>query len=344
MATSVDLSRAVALVAIYLAWRLAGPDMAQGLAHLTEGWLRAAATTELTPEVVVAWYEQALPLLAGVLAPVMLAAVIGTVLAAVAQTRGLLAPVALNADFSRINPATGARRLVSWRGAVGGLKGVIKVALVLLIAAWVLRSRAGEIAAMSAMELGPMLALLLGTAADLTVRCLVTLLVLGAADYVFEWWDHEKSLRMTRHELHRDLREEEGDPQIRGRRRRLRRSVLAQGISAELPQANVVVTNPIHYAVALRYDPRRMPAPKVVARGQRAIARRIVRLARLHGVPVIHNPPVARALFTACSLGDHIPQQLFQVVAEIFAAVYRKRRERARRDQRAPARGKGEPA
>ncbi len=329
VATSVDLTRALGLVMIYLAWRFAGRGMAARTLDVVERWLQARATGDLEPEAVMAGYAAALPVLLAVLGPLLAAAVLGTVLAASAQTRGLLAPAALNPDLSRINPATGFKRLVSVRGGVATLKGIVKVAVVLVIAAWVLRSHAGDIVMMGAMALRPMMGLLLGIAGEMLVKCALTLLVLGAADYAFEWWDQEKSLRMTRQELKRELREEEGDPQIRSRRRELQRGLLQQGITVEMPQADVVVTNPVHYAVALRYQPREMPAPKVVAKGQRAVAREIVRLARTYGIPVEEDPPVARSLFGSCALGEFVPEQLYQVVAEIFAAVYRRRRAQA---------------
>ena len=329
VATSVDLSRALALPAIYLAWCTCGRDAVSALAEATERWLRAAGATTLNAAAVMDLYADALGVLALALAPVMLAPVGASALVSAAQTRGLLSAAALRPDLSRINPAAGARRLLSWRGAVATIKGAVKVGLLLAIAGWVLYARAELIVATGAMDLGPMLSAVLGIAAELIVKCALVLVVLGAADYAFEWWDHEKSLRMTRAELRRDLREDDGDPQIRRRRQQMRRAVLAQGISAELPQADVVITNPTHFAVALRYDPRRMSAPKVVARGQRAVAREIIRRARVHGIEVIENPPVARSLFAACNLGESVPQELYQVIAEIFALVYRRRRERA---------------
>lgn len=334
VATSVDLSRALALPAIYLAWRACGREAVAALSGGVERWLRAAGTTTLDAPAVMDLYADALGVLARALAPVMLAAVGASVLVSAAQTRGLLSAAALRPDLNRINPAAGARRLLGRRGAAATVKGVVKVGLLLAIAGWVLHARAEVVVATGAMDLGPMLATVLGIAAELIVKCALVLVVLGAADYAFEWWEHEKSLRMTRAELRRDLREDDGDPQIRRRRQQLRRTVLAQGISAELPQADVVVTNPTHFAVALRYDPRRMSAPRVVARGQRAIAREIIRLARVHGIEVIQNPPVARSLFAACALGEPVPQELYQVIAEIFALVYRRRRERAQARRR----------
>lgn len=331
VATSADLTRAVGLGTIYLAWHASGRGMVAALTGAMERWLRQATDIELGPNTVMAGCREVLTLLAAVLAPVMIAAVVGTAIAAGTQTRGLLAPAALRLDADRINPLNGFKRLLSWRGLVAVLKSLLKVALVLLIAGWVLHTRMPRIMAMGAMELLPMMRAITELAAEMVLKCTITLVILGAADYAFEWWDHEKSLRMTRRELQRDLREEEGDPQIRRRRRELQRGMLAQGIMPEMPRADVVVTNPTHFAVALRYDPHEMIAPKVVARGQRAVAREIIRLARMHGILIIENPPVARSLFAACRLGEAVPQELYQVVAEIFAAVYRQRRRRARR-------------
>jgi len=334
VATSTDLSSAIALLLIYLAWRLAGPAMVQRMADATERWLTVPEPPHLTPESVADGLQSLLLLLGAVLAPVMLAAIIGSVAATAAQTRGLISSALLQPDVGRINPANGFKRLFSVRGLVATLKGIIKVCVVMLIAALILRARAPEIIAMGDMELLPMVSTMLAIAGEMVVKCTLTLLVLGGADYAFEWWDHEKSLRMTRQELKRELREDDGDPQMQQRRRQMRRDILAQGISGEMPHADVVVTNPTQYAVALRYDPREMAAPRVVAKGQRAVARQIRRLAQQWGIEIVENPPVARSLFAACRLGDPVPEALYTVVAEIFAAVYRRRQ--ARRDRTFP--------
>jgi flagellar biosynthetic protein FlhB len=331
VATSVDLTRALGLLAIYLAWRFAGAGMLSRLLSATERWLRLAGTREIDLDRIMAAYASLLPVMALVLGPLMLAAIIGTVVAASAQTGALVSGQAISPDWSRLNPINGFKRLFSARGAVATLKSILKVCAIALVAGVVLHSHAQDILLMADMQLRPMMATMGGIAAEMLVKSMGLLLVIGAADYAFEWWDHEKQLRMTRHELKRDLRETEGDPQIRSRRDEIRRSVRDQGISAEMPQADVVVTNPTHFAVALRYDPDSMAAPRVVAKGQRAIAREIIRLGRMHGAEVVQNPPVARSLFKSCELGGSVPEALYSVVAEIFAAVYQRRRERRRR-------------
>ncbi len=333
VATSIDLSRALGLLAIYLAWRFAGAGMVGRLLDATERWLRLAGKQDLGPDRVMALYAEVLPVLALVLGPVMLAAMIGTAIAASAQTGGLVAPTAVKPDWSRLNPVNGFKRIFSARGAVSTLKSILKVCAVGLVAGLVLRAHTQEILLMADMELQPMMAAAGTIAAEMLVKSMGLLMVIGAADYAFEWWDHEKQLRMTRQELKRDLRDSDGDPQIRARRGEMRRAMLKQGISAEMPQADVVVTNPTHFAVALRYDPAEMGAPKVVALGQRAVAREIINLARMHGVEVIQNPPVARSLFKSCELGGTVPEALYAVVAEIFAAVYQRRQARHRGPQ-----------
>ncbi|MGI5817245.1 MAG: flagellar biosynthesis protein FlhB [Armatimonadota bacterium] len=331
VATSVDLTRAFGLLAIYLAWRFGGTGMLRRLQDLTEHWLRIAGTREIDADGVMAAWASLLPMMAMLLGPIMLAVIVGTVVAASAQTGGLIAPSAIKPDWSRLNPVNGFKRLFSARGAVATLKSILKVCAVGLVAALVLRAHTEQILLMADMQLRPMMAAMGAIAAEMLVKSMGLLLVIGAADYAFEWYDHEKQLRMTRHELKRDLRESDGDPQIRAKRRELRRSMQAQGISPEMARADVVVTNPTHFAVALRYDPVSMTAPKVVAKGQRAVAREIIRLGRMHGIEVIENPPVARSLFRSCELGGAVPEKLYAVVAEIFAAVYRRRRSRRER-------------
>ena len=145
-------------------------------------------------------------------------------------------------------------------------------------------------------------------------------------DYAFQRWDHEKNLRMTRHEVREELKQQEGDPQIRARVRSLQRELAQKRMMDDVGQADVVVTNPTHVAVALRYAPEESAAPVVVAKGQRLIAEKIKELARLAGVPLVENKPLARALFKAVRIGDEIPEDLFKAVAEVLAFVFQLRR------------------
>jgi flagellar biosynthetic protein FlhB len=159
----------------------------------------------------------------------------------------------------------------------------------------------------------------------LGARILAVLAVLAAADYAFQRLDHERRLRMTREELKEELRQTEGDLRTRNRIRARQIELSRNRMLAVVARADVVVVNPVHVAVALRYDPARMAAPRVVAKGARLFAERIKREARRHGVPVVENPPVARLLFRLVQVGREIPLSLYQAVAEILAFVYRTR-------------------
>jgi len=163
----------------------------------------------------------------------------------------------------------------------------------------------------------------------MVMRCAALLVVIGGADYAYERWEFERSLRMSRQEIVDELRQEEGDPQMRARRKALRRNLLQQGITRQTREAAVVVTNPTHLAVALLYQPG-MPAPKVVAKGRYLMAQRILAIARKWGIPVIQNVETARALYKTAGLGDYVPSPLYRAVAEILAVIHRRRQRLAR--------------
>ena len=152
-------------------------------------------------------------------------------------------------------------------------------------------------------------------------RLVLLLLLLAIFDYSFQRFDYEKNLRMTRQQVKQELKQQEGDPLIRARIRSIQREMSQRRMMDDVGSADVVVTNPTHVAVALRYDPVTMPAPVVLAKGQRLMAERIKDLARAAKVPLVENQPLARALFKAVQVGDQIPDELFRATAEVLAFV-----------------------
>ena len=153
-------------------------------------------------------------------------------------------------------------------------------------------------------------------------------LFVAAADYAFQFWQHLRSMRMTKDEVRRELKMQDGDPLLKSRQRSIARSRARRQMFADVPKADVVIVNPTHIAIALRYDPLAAPAPIVLAMGQRLIAERIKALAHEHGVPVIENKPLARALLAAARVGMMIPAELYIAVAEVLAFVIRQRAQR----------------
>jgi flagellar biosynthetic protein FlhB len=239
---------------------------------------------------------------------------------ALLQSRLALSFEAVRPKWERVDPAQGVRRLLSGRGAVEVLKAVLKlvavggVAYLTLRADWtIITSPGSDGAALGA--LGSVLW-------DLWLRIGLVFLVIAALDYGYQWWQHEKSLRMTKQEVRQESKDQDGSPQLRARIRSLHRQMATRRMMAEVRRADVVLRNPIHYAVALRYDGLKMRAPRVVAKGERLVAQRIVDEAYRHGVPTVENPPLARALFKACAIGKEVPRDLYRAVAEVLAYVY----------------------
>jgi flagellar biosynthetic protein FlhB len=231
----------------------------------------------------------------------------------------------LTPKWERLDPVKGVQRIISWRGTLELLKALVKITVTSVLVWSVLTKRMPEIMALTG---APVLAQLHSAGrllAELGGKIGVFFLGLGVLDLLWQRYDFEKKLRMSKQEVRDELRQTEGDPLVKYKRRARHRKLAATRVAAEVARADVVTTNPTRYAVALRYDARRMKAPRVVAKGRELWAKLIVRVARRHGVPVIPNPPLARALYAQVEVGREVPAALYRAVAEILAAIYRMR-------------------
>ncbi|MEQ1661399.1 MAG: flagellar biosynthesis protein FlhB [Thiobacillus sp.] len=237
----------------------------------------------------------------------------------------LFSTKALMPKFSRLNPLTGIKRVVSMQGLVELVKSLVKVGLLGVVAVWLISANLDAVFSL----MREPLVLATQHLGDIVGR--VFLLASGAMlfivvlDVPYQLWDHHKKLRMTKEELRQEAKESEGDPYIKGRIRARQREAARRRMMSEVPTADVVVTNPTHYAVALKYTEGSMRAPRVVAKGADAVAAKIRELAAEHRVPTLEAPPLARALFRHAELGDEIPATLYAAVAEVLAYVFQLR-------------------
>jgi flagellar biosynthetic protein FlhB len=267
---------------------------------------------------------EALRALAGLAGAPLLAAAGAALLCGAAQTGFALSLRGLQPDLARISPLAGIQRLWSRRALVEAGKAALKFgALVLLVygPAWtLLRAVApgGITAAQAAV-------LTFHTAVAVLLRAALVLAAAGALDFAYRRYELEQQLRMTRQEAREEQRETDGDPAQRARRRRRARELARRRMLVEVRRADVVVTNPTHVAVALRYDAAAMPAPQVVAKGAELMAERIRAVARASGVLIVENPPLARSLFAGVAVGAQIPPALYRAAAEVLAYVWRVR-------------------
>jgi flagellar biosynthesis protein FlhB len=256
------------------------------------------------------------------LAPMFLIVLLAAIAAPMLVSGWLFTFEAVAPQFSRLNPASGLGRIFSARGAIELGKAIAKAVVVGGVALLMILDELDPILGLASEAPEPAIAHL-GRLLGVTFLVVAGALALVVAiDVPFQLWDHARQLRMTREEVRQELKESDGDPQIKGRIRMLQREVARRRMMQAVPTADVVVTNPTHYAVAIEYREGRMKAPRVVAKGAGAVAERIRAIAREANVPLLEAPPLARALHAHAEVGDEIPAALYQAVATVLAHVW----------------------
>ena len=245
--------------------------------------------------------------------------------AAVVQVGFHFSPGILALRWERLSPAEGWTRLMSGAFIMRGLVFFAKVVLASAMAWFVVKSKTTQLSLLPTSTLATSTAAGWSLAMRLALAVAAAFLLLGVADFLFQRWRHTNKMMMTRHEWKEEMKRDEGDPQMRAHPQATTRSSAQARMLQDVPRATVVITNPTHLAVALRYDRATMAAPRVVAKGAGHVAQRIVELARRHAVPVLERKPVARALFKAVKVGQEIPAALYHAVAEVLAYLFRLR-------------------
>lgn len=229
---------------------------------------------------------------------------------------------ALEIRWERMDPVQGFKRLLSIRALIEGLKAVAKVTLILGFAYLLLRHQILQLPNLMSFSIGQIFSFL----GELMVRLLsgvgFFMLTLSALDYMYQRWEIEKEMRMTKQEVKEEVKSREGDPLIRARIKRVQRDIASRRMMDDVPKADVIVTNPTHIAVALKYD-ETMVAPTVLAKGAELIAAKIREIAREHNIPIVENKPLARTMFKTLKIGQAIPRELYTAVAEVLSYVYR---------------------
>ncbi len=257
------------------------------------------------------------------LSPFLILFPILAIAATVPQVGFKITPKVLTPKLSKISPLNGLKRLFSASGFVEALKSIGKVVLIGSLAYGTLRPEIPYLPHLCNLPLGGALSHAALIAFKLAAKVWVALLFLAILDYGFQRWNYERELRMTKQEVKEEMKETEGDPQVKARIRSVQMNQARRRMMQEIPNADVVITNPDHVAVALRYDRDQEMAPVVVAKGAGWLCERIKQVAREHGVPVMERPPLARLLYKQVEIGREIPLEVYRVVAEILSYVYR---------------------
>jgi flagellar biosynthetic protein FlhB len=301
------------------------PQVLQEFSGHFRNWLEQAGTLQLEPTTmhVLLWniintaFVPLLPL-------GLIVAVLG-LSAFLMQTGPLWIEEGLQPKISKLNPKNWIKRLFSWKGVVELIKSLAKVAMVGGILYGVLSEGMRHLVQLPIMSLMESVGITWNLVQDIVWSVGGVLLILAIADFVYQRWQHNEDLKMTKQEVKDESKDVEGDPQIRSRRLSLQRERSRQRMLQAVPKADVIITNPTHVAVAIRYDTGNMDAPVVVAKGAGFMADKIKQIARHAGVPILENRSLARALFKATKVGQEIPAALYQAAAELLAYVYRLR-------------------
>jgi len=257
-----------------------------------------------------------------VLAPFFAFLIVTAIAGHVAVGGFIFVPSLLTPKWSRLNPISGLKRIFSLTGWVELAKSVMKVGLVGAISWWLLTREIEPVLTLMHFPFGEASRRFLDELSWSTLWLIASLALIAAVDVPYQLWQYYKNLRMSKEELKQEYKETEGDPQIKGRIRSVQREMARRRMMAEVPKATVVVTNPTHFAVALKYEANKMAAPVVVAKGRGALALRIRELAETAGVPRVEAPALARSLYVHTEVGETIPSGLYLAVAEVLAYVY----------------------
>ena len=270
------------------------------------------------------WYFAAGCLkLAKMLAPFLLALLVIGVLINILQSGWLFTAKAIRPKLSKISPLSGFRRLVSIRGFVELVKNILKVALVGLVAYWTIKADFEQFIPLIDQSLTQIVGFMGILTFKVAIRTALVILLLAILDYIWVRYKYFKDLKMTKQEVKEEHRQSEGPPEVKSNVRRIQLRTAVQRMMREVPTAEVVITNPIQLAVALKYEGDNMAAPIVVAKGARKVAERIKRIAIEYDIPIVENKPLAQSLYKSVEIGSYISPQFFAAVAEVLAFVYR---------------------
>jgi flagellar biosynthesis protein FlhB len=323
VARSNDMNGAVVMMASIIALGSFGPKLARNL----EASMYHGLTLISTPEVVSQKglgnvLASAFKTAGESMAPIVGTCMIAGLLVNIGQNRPKLNLSALKPDFKKLNPATGIKRLLSPSSAFEAGKGVLKVIVMTAVVLSGLLPKLDQISSSVGMSPQDLLSTLATMIMTIAKRGAMAYIVIAVLDYIFQRYRHEKSLKMSKEDVKEEGKSQNVAPEVRAAIRRKQIQAARARMMAAVPTADVVVTNPTHFAVALKYDGDK-DAPEVVAKGPDLVAKQIRRLAKEHGVPVIEDPPLARSLYASVEVGHQIPEEFFAAVAQLLAFVYR---------------------
>jgi flagellar biosynthesis protein FlhB len=323
---SMELNSALILVFGMLILYFTGASLVVNFSAIAREMLIQSGNVQITASTAHQIIAHAIGKFILIVAPFAVGMTLVGLAANIAQVGFLFTFEPLQPSWAKINPMNGMKKvLLSRRSVVELLKNLLKIGIVSLVAYFALNGMMDNTIDLMESDVSTILSFMATAAFGIAFKMGIAFLALAVFDYIYQRFEHEKELRMTKQEVKEEWKSQEGDPQIKGKIRSIQRQIAYRRMMHDVPTADVVVTNPTHIAVAIKYETAKMSAPTVVAKGAELIAQRIKEIAAEHAVPIIEDKPLARALYKSVDIGDEIPAKLFQAVAQLLAYIYRLR-------------------
>ncbi|MDR0469963.1 MAG: flagellar biosynthesis protein FlhB [Peptococcaceae bacterium] len=320
---SQEINTVFTLLVIFFALRYLTPGICLRLQSATVDFFTMGATVDsISLTDVMSFYLRNAVLYCFTALPLLLITAVSITVVTMGQTRMLYANKAMEWKWDRLNPFQGLKKLFSLRGFVELVKATVKIVILGYIIYLEMEKAIAMLPRLMDMDILAVAAFTGELILSIVWRAGAVFVVLAVADYFYQWWDYERQLRMSKKEIKDEYKETEGDPMIRSRLRSKREQMARQRMMANVPMSDVVIRNPTHFAVALKYDPDTNRAPVVTAKGMDSLALRIIQVARENEVYIMENKPLARSLFEEVELDQEIPETFYQAIAEVLAFVY----------------------
>jgi len=325
---SKDAVSAVSIFAIFFTLKICFPYIYEYLSMFLKKYINYVKTTNALTQLFAMDVAKdsmiAILVLAG---PVMLVSIAIAVLATGVQTKFKFSKDQLKFKFSRISLIEGFKRLFSMRSIVELVKSMLKIAIICAVLYASFQSIAGRLTDLMSEDIMEATVYILNSIMDIVIKLSIAFFAMSALDYLYQWWEYERNIRMTKQEIKEEYKQMEGDPQIKGKIKERQRAMSQKRMMQQVPTADVIVRNPTHFAIALKYDIEKNTAPIVVAKGQDYLALKIIEIAEAHDIPMKEDRPLARALYATVEVNKEIPSEYYAVLAEIMAWVYTMKKE-----------------
>ncbi len=323
VAKSTDVNTAIILLLVFIFLWVFGESFAETIFNIMRHSFQTYILMDVTEANVKSAFFELVVEVSLILLPIMLIAMIAGMLSSFIQVGPLFAPEVIKFQLNKLDPIKGAKRIFSVRALVELVKSLLKISLAGVVVYVIISSNLEHVLILSQKSVMDGFYFIARLTAILGISVAILLLLLSIPDYLYQRYDYEKQIRMSKKEIKDEQKNLEGDPRIKSKRKQKQMELAMQRMMQEVPKADVVITNPTHYAVALRYDEEKNDAPVVVAKGVDFLAEKIKKVAKEHDVVTVENKWLARTLYYETDIGEQIPEKLFQAVAQVLAYVYR---------------------